>query len=182
MFEHVVQKGCRECASQVWSPFTPVQTTPDDRTISAPWLPGDAEVSEVFGPCSGQVRLTVGEIDETPILERIGEADRKCSCKVVVARSGVGHAGGDRRRSSYLLTMAELEHRLQKRCGLGPGQPVVPVPALRLDRNQAAVEQPAQMFAAGRRRHADVPGEFGHGVGASVEQRIKHGDACCISE
>jgi hypothetical protein len=64
----------------------------------------------------------------------------------------------------------------------GPGQAVVAVAALGLDRQQAAVEQPPQVRAGGRRAHPGLTGQLARGQRPPGEQRVHHPDPRRVGE
>jgi hypothetical protein len=62
-----------------------------------------------------------------------------------------------------------------RRGDLRRGERVQSLPARRVDAHEAGFDQPAQVWARGRRRHAGGLGEFSRGVAATVHQAQQHG-------
>lgn len=164
------------------STLAPIQTRPNHRPAPASCLGGHADLLEPLPSLIGQRGVTVGDGQRARRHQMVGEAHGQRAGEMVVAGSGIRHAGRHPRGTPDRRTVPEFEHRLQQRRGLRPSKAVVAMPTLRLGRHQITVEQATEMFAARRRRHAHMTGQLGDRVGAPIEQRIEERNASVIAE
>jgi len=96
-----------------------------------------------------------------------------------LAKRGIARAGADRHRAGAL---GQAHQRFERFGHVRSGQPVITVPALATDVQQARFDQPREMAARRRRRNSARFGELPRGEGAPVHQRGQHVGARRIAD
>ena len=130
------------------------------------------------------VEAPVAALDETAVEQRAHDRDAQPAAEVVVTEAA--HADGV--RGAALAQRAdrpggrELGERLEQPPDLRPGEPVVAVATVRLDRQQARVDEPAEVARGGRGSDAGLRGEHARGQRAAVAEGQQHARARRVGE
>ena len=117
-------------------------------------------------------------------LQRVGDRDAEPPGEMVVAGAGRRERRVDaaQPRIGRVGFAADDRHRLEHLRDERRGEAVVAVPALRLDGDEAAVEELREMAARGRRGDAGEEGELLRGPRPSVHEREKDARAGGIAD
>ncbi len=101
------------------------------------------------------------------------QLDAQAAGQVVVTGAGqpeLRGAGGGPQRGDRFRRRPQLQHPLDQLRHLRSGQPVVPVPAVRADGDQAALGEPLEVGAGRRAAH---PGLVGEQAGRQLAARVE---------
>jgi hypothetical protein len=182
--EHPAHGGA-DRAGQVRSAFGPVQAFPQQRPAGLA-QPVDVDVERRQPGDAGVGEGEPGGVGEQALVDHGGgDGDAEPPGEVVVA----GAAGGERvtdrgaaQGAGRWCRWGVFGHELDQFGDAGVGQPDVPVAALAVLGDEAALDEVVEVFAGGGRRHPGDAGEFARCPRPPVQHRQAEGGAGVVGE
>src|SRR5208282_2441818 len=172
------RQKCRpEGASEMAAPRTPIEATPAERA-AVPREGGelDAEGGDEARPLARETQLALAELEQPAACEAVEELHAELAGKMVVAdaRMAQGRVLGSGARAQLAGAGGEPHQPLEHGGDIRARQVEIAVPALLLDREQAARRELGEMGACRRQAHSGLRRELACREGTSAQQGREH--------